>query len=147
MTNAPHPALRRLDPLIGTWRLAGRTLDSAEDNMTGIVTIEWLPGGFFMVQRGEIHFPAQGMNVQSLEVLAYDPESDTFPSMVYSNLDGAPASYQWDVRGTTVTHWTRGSKYIGTLSEDGKVLTGGWRPADEQEAQGFAYDATMTRVS
>jgi hypothetical protein len=28
----PDPALRRLDGLVGTWKITGRTLDSKEDN-------------------------------------------------------------------------------------------------------------------
>src|SRR5262245_1171642 len=82
----PDPALRRLDILVGGWDLRGRTLDTAEDNITGWVHFEWLPGGFFLQAVGEINF--KGNKVQSLEILAYDPETDTFPANVYSNIDG-----------------------------------------------------------
>ena len=147
MTEKPHPALARLEPLIGTWRLTGRTLDATEDNITGRVNIEWLPGGFFMVQRGEIAMPSFGLTVQSLEIIGYDPSSDTFRSTVYSDMDGMPATYFWDVQGKVVTHWTAGSKYTGAFSEDGKTLTGGWRPEGGPGTPGSAYDATMIRIA
>jgi hypothetical protein len=48
----PNPALKRLEVLVGTWDLRGRTLDTAEDNITGWVDFEWLQGGFFLEARG-----------------------------------------------------------------------------------------------
>jgi hypothetical protein len=99
-----------------------------------------------MQQRGEI--TVGGFTGQSLEILSYDPETDTFASMVYSSMDGAPMGYAWDVRGDVVTHWTKGAKYTGRFSEDGRVLIGGWRPDEGVESHaGNHYDATMTRVN
>ena len=141
----PHAALKRLDVLIGTWDLKGRTLDSDADNITGWNTFEWLPGGFFLKSTGEIDF--KGDKIQSLEIIGYDPSSDTFPSSVYSNMDGSILPYHWDVQGDRVTHSDKSSKYTGTLSEDGKTLSGGWRPKEgEKESPGNTYDAIMTRV-
>ncbi|MCC6455521.1 MAG: DUF1579 family protein [Caldilineaceae bacterium] len=141
----PDPALKRLDPLVGTWDLTGRTLGSPEDNISGRVIIEWLPGGFFLQQRGEMDF--MGFKAQSLEVIGYDPASNTFPSTVYSSMDGAPAPYHWDVQGNIVTHWTDGHKYTGTFSADGNTLAGGWRPDEgTEETAENRYDAVMTRV-
>lgn len=118
----PEPALKRLDVLVGKWDLRGRTLDAAEDNITGWVNFEWLPGGFFLQATGEIDF--MGTKVQSLEILGYDPETKIFPANVYSNMDGKVTKYYWDILGNTVTHWTKGSKYTGKLSEDGHILSG-----------------------
>jgi hypothetical protein len=117
----PDPALKRLDVLVGRWKLKGRTLDTAEDNIAGWVIFEWLPGGFFLEARGEINF--MGTKIQSLEILGYDPQTHIFPASVYSNMDGNVLQYYWDIRGNTVTHWTEGSKYKST------------------------YDAVMTRVN
>lgn len=142
----PHPALQRLQPLIGTWALTGRTLGSEEDDIKGQVVIDWLPGGFFQEQRGEIEIPAAGLKVQSLEIVGYDPQTDTFPSQVYASLGGEPGTYAWDVRGNVVTHWTNGSKYTGTFSAGGRTLSGGWRSDDGNTAPGSSYDAVMTRV-
>jgi len=141
----PNPALKRLDILIGTWDLTGRTLDSDEDNITGWNTFEWLPGGFFLKSTGEINF--KGALIQSLEIIGYDPENDTFPSSVYSNMDGKVLPYDWNVEGNTVTHSDKTSIYKGTLSGDGQTLSGGWRPKPgEAESSENSYDAVMTRV-
>jgi hypothetical protein len=62
----PDPALKRLERLVGTWALTGRTLDSDVDNISGQFTIEWMPGGFFMIQHGEWNFV--GMPMKTLEI-------------------------------------------------------------------------------
>lgn len=141
---APHPALARLEPLVGRWALTGRTPDAGTDNITGWLAAAWLPGGHFLELRGAIDF--KGFVVESLEVIGYDKASDTFASTVYSNVGAEPASYFWDVRENTVTHWTTGAKYTGTLSEDGSVLSGGWRPDGDAGEPGSDYDAVMTRI-
>jgi hypothetical protein len=141
----PDPALKRLERLVGEWEITGRTLDSPEDNIRGRVAIKWLPGGFFLQQRGAMEMT--GFTVESLEIVGYDPATDTFPSYVYSSLGGIPDLYHWDVQGDVVTHWTEGSTYTGTFSADGTTLSGGWRPEhDTAESAGNAYDAVMTRV-
>jgi len=142
---APGPALKHLDVLVGTWEMTGHTLDSEQENITGWNACEWLPGGFFLKSFGEINF--NGAMVQSLEIIGYDPASKTFPSSVYSNLGGDVLTYSWDVQGSTVTHADESSKYTGTLSADGKTLSGGWRPKKgAKEIAENAYDAVMSRV-
>lgn len=143
---SPHPALRRLDRLVGTWRITGRTPDAQDDDISGHVTIEWLPGGFFLQQRGEMAFG--NFRVYSVEIVGYDPSTDAFSSYVFSNMGEGPARYGWDVQGEVVTHWTEGAKYTGTFSEDGTTLAGGWRPDEGKEGpDNVAYDATMIRIA
>ena len=142
---APDLALKRLEKLVGTWNMTGRTLDSDVDNITGWNTFEWLPGGFFLKSFGEINF--KGDLIQSLEMIGYDPSTQTFPSSVYSNMDGRALPYSWDVQDNSIRHSDASSQYTGTFSEDGKTLSGGWRPKQgEKESPGSAYDAVMTRV-
>jgi hypothetical protein len=141
----PDPALKRLDKLIGTWELTGRTLDAKEDNITGRTTIAWIMGGFFLELRGEMEF--MGTKFESLEIIGYDPVTHTFPATVFSSMEGITRAYFWDVQGDVVTHWTEGSKYTGTFSDKGNTLAGGWRPAPGVEQNGGnTYDATMIRV-
>lgn len=141
----PNPALQRLERLVGTWIIEGRTLDSKDNNVSGRVSIDWLPGGFFLQQRGEIE--VMDFKVLSLEIVGYDPTTKIFPSYVYSNMGESVIRYYWDVQGDDVTHWTEGSKYTGRFSEDGNVLSGGWRPEKrEKKTPENTYDATMTRL-
>lgn len=61
----PDPALRRLDFLMGTWQLDGKTDPAFEGpamKVTGTYSFEWLHGGFFLAQRWDTVFgdPAGG---------------------------------------------------------------------------------------
>jgi hypothetical protein len=140
----PDRALKRLEKLIGTWRLSGRSLDSEHANIRGRVKIEWLQGGFFMAQRGWIRLGSS--RIHCLEIIGYDSQTKIFPSYVYSDLSGVPSRYHWDVRGDVVKHWTNGARYVGRFSEDGSRLIGGWRPEKgEKKTHVNTYDATMFR--
>ncbi|WP_440947360.1 DUF1579 family protein [Methanosarcina sp. T3] len=144
----PDPALKRLEGFVGTWSIKGRTLDSKVDNVSGRTTFEWLPGRFFLKQSFEADF--MGMKIQSLELIGYDPASDTFPSLVYSNLAGVPIPYRYDVKGKSVTITTDlggGARMTGKISEDGSTFSGGWRPNPGKGDPGnVAYDFVGTRI-
>ncbi len=78
-----------------------------------------------------------GMQIDALELIGYDPETDTFHSTVYSGFSPVPLPYRWDVRGDTVTievsYGPMDAKFTGDWREDG-TFAGGWRPnpgADE----------------
>ena len=144
----PDPALKRLEQFVGTWEVKGRTLDAEEDNVSGRLTFEWLPGGFFLQQRTELNFA--GYEVKGLEVIGYDPATDRFPSTVYSSMIGVPIPYEYDVQGNQVTirtDFNGGATYKGSFGEDGDSGSGGWRPDQGAGPGNVAYDITVRRVS
>jgi hypothetical protein len=142
---APDPSLKRLEKLVGSWEMKGRTLGSKEDNVFGRNTFEWLPGGFFLKQTIELNF--MGFKIQSLELIGYNPSTKAFSSSVYSNLTGIPLPYQWDIQGNTLKISVEGANFKGTFSDDGNTLSGGWRPEPGKEGPGnVAYDLSGTRV-
>ena len=128
----PNPAMQRLARLVGIWDIRGRTPDAAEDNILGRMTCEWMAGGFFLAQRGKIHFG--GATIESLEIIAYDPAHDNFPAHVYTNMSGTVLGYCWDVRGDTLTHWTAGNKYTArsAATEKSFPAAGGRRRASKE---------------
>jgi len=144
---APDPALRRFDRYVGTWDMAGRTLDSDVDNVRARATFAWLPGGYFLEQRFEADF--MGMQIASLEIIGYDPATGRFPSTVYANMAGTPLPYEWEVEGDEVTIRTEllGATFRGRWSADGSSFTGGWRPNPGREGPGnVPYDITGSRA-
>ena len=79
-----------------------------------------------------------GLQIDSLELIGYDPETDTFPSTVFSNLSPAALPYRWDVQGDSVTitvsYGPLNATFTGLWREGGTFFSGGWRPdhgADE----------------
>lgn len=144
-TQKPDPALKRLEVLAGKWEMKGRTLDSQEDNMTGEISGEWIAGGFFLQLTGWIRI--KEFEVQSVEIIGYDPVKKIFPSTAFGSMQGNPLPYEWHIQGRTVTHSGGGATYTGTISDDGKTITGGWRPdSGAKLSEGSAYDVTMYRV-
>jgi hypothetical protein len=110
---------------IGSW---------GETSIRGETAFRWLPGGFFLEQHVQLDF--MGLQIDSLELIGYDPETDRFPS-VFSNLAPTPLPYRYDVNGDDVTisvsYGPLDATFTGSWREDG-TFSGGWRPnpgADE----------------
>jgi hypothetical protein len=115
--------------------MEGNIVGSDETSIRGETAFRWLPGGFFLEQHVQLDF--MGLRIDSLELIGHDPESDTFPSTVFSNLSPAALPYRWDVQGDSVTitvsYGPLDATFTGEWREDG-TFSGGWRPnpgADE----------------
>jgi hypothetical protein len=132
----PDPALQRLDRFVGTWSMEGHLVGSDEIAIKGETTFRWLPGGFFLEQRGRLNF--LGMELETLELIGYDPENGTFPSTVFANIGPAPLPYRWEIDGDevkiSVSYGPLDAMFTGRFSDNDQAFGGGWRPnpgADE----------------
>jgi hypothetical protein len=149
--NLPQPdaALRRLDHLVGTWSMEGNLVGSDEKNISGETTFSWLPGGFFLEQRARIDF--MGLQIDALELIGYDAETDTFPSTVFSGFSPTPLPYKWDIKGEdvtiTVSYGPLDAAFAGSWRGDG-TFSGGWRPnPGADEAVNVPYDIGGHRLA
>jgi hypothetical protein len=147
---APDPALRRLDRFVGTWTMEGHLVGSDEITVRGETTFRWLPGGFFLEQHNTLSF--MGLEIDSLELIGYDPETGTFPSTVFSNLAPAPLPYRWELEEDTLTisvsYGPLDATFTGRWDEDGEGFRGGWRPnPGADETVNVPYDIGGHRVS
>jgi predicted enzyme related to lactoylglutathione lyase len=83
----PDPELRRLDPLLGTWRVQGQTRDSVLGPgvpVTSTETFHWLEGGYFLVSSYVTVFgdePAQ----KGVNHWGYDSAAERFRIVFFSN--------------------------------------------------------------
>lgn len=141
---APHPRLRDLDVLEGTWRVEGRDFTSGE-TFEGTMTRSWLPGGFFLVQQMEM----DGHPQTGTEYIGYDSATGSLRSMLFSNEGPGPfcsfaLEYFWEVSGNELTIWhgfrDSPAKFSGTIDRDARTVSGAW------EWPGGGYEATATRV-
>jgi hypothetical protein len=138
----PDPALRRLDRRVDSWVMKGNLVDSDDKNITGQTSFQWAASGFSLQQRVPIDF--MGLQLDSVELIGYDSDTDTFPSTVYSNFSPEPLPYRWDVRGNSVTisvsYGQLDSTFTGSWRKDG-TFEGGWRPnPGADETVNVAYD-------
>jgi hypothetical protein len=142
---APHPRLRDLEVLEGTWRLESRDPASGETSTATIIR-EWLPGGYFMTQRTE----TEGQPQVGMEYIGYDAATDSLRSMLFSGGGPGPfcsfaLEYFWDITGDQLTIWhgfkDSPAKFTGSIDRDARVVHGRW------EWPGGGYEATTTRLS
>ena len=128
--------------------MKGHFVGSDEQSIGGETTFRWLPGGFFLEQSIDLDFG--GLKIKSLELIGYDPESDRFPSTVFSNLSPVPLPYGWDVREESVTitvsYPPLDATFTGSWRGDG-TFSGGWRPnPGADETVNVPYDIGGHRV-
>jgi hypothetical protein len=92
-----------------------------------------------------------GLEIESLELIGYDQESETFPSTVFSNVSPAPLPYRWEVAGDAVTITVSDgplhATFTGSWREDG-TFSGGWRPnPGADESVNVPYDIGGHRLA
>ncbi|WP_022882479.1 DUF1579 family protein [Gryllotalpicola ginsengisoli] len=139
LPDAPDPALRRLEPLVGTWEISGSLVQ-------GRVRFEWMTGGFYLVQHVELARP--GRELIGVEYIGYDEDTGTLRSHFMDN-HGADFTYTWDVQGRELYTWfgQKGSDnfFHGRFSQDGDRYDGAWQWPDGHGGTG-GYSATGIRV-
>ncbi|MDJ0356670.1 DUF1579 family protein [Paenarthrobacter sp. PH39-S1] len=141
----PDASLKGLQSLLGSWTLKGHLTGSDEENITGITTFKWLPGGFFLQQDAEINF--MGMLIESREIIGYDAHSATLKSYVFSNLSPDPWPYEWEVDGDEliirVDYGALNATFTGSIS----TFTGAWAPNPGADpAANVAYEIRSERA-
>jgi hypothetical protein len=153
---SPDPALKRLQPLVGTWTLEGHAIGSDDYNIKGTTRFQWLhkkddrETGFFLQQDMEMDYA--GKLIVAHELIGHNPKSGAFSSFVYSNMAPDPWPYEWDMQGDewtiSIRHGPMNASFKGKLSADGNSFTGGWRPNPGADAKiNSAYDVKGTRTA
>jgi hypothetical protein len=91
-----------------------------------------------------------GMQIDSLELIGYDPKTKTFPSTVYSNMSPTPLPYRWDVGDDTVTisvsYGPLDATFNGAFSEARASVEDGVRTRGADETVNVPYDISGRRV-
>jgi hypothetical protein len=124
--DAPPAELKLLDLLTGKWSAVGESMPDTPvpGRMEVSDTYEWYPGGFFLLNRGELKVDGKEVN-RHLWIFGYDSESGTWPVHAFDNR-GNFRLYEgrWQGRRLTLAgKWERGwTEY----SEDGTSFTSHW---------------------
>ena len=139
LPKTPHPKLKTLEPLIGKWKLTGPDVE-------GEVTFEWMEGGFFLIQKFDLH--QAGEHHKGVEYTGIDEETQTLRSRLM-DIDGSRFTYTYEIDGDTFHYWfgDKGSKIYSRskISADGNSFEGAWHWTNEDGTPG-GYEFSGTRV-
>jgi hypothetical protein len=141
----PDPDLRSLNRLVGTWKVSD---PSGKGGPQGIVTYEWIEGGFFLLQRYDLDHG--GRKLKGIEIIGHEHAFGAEPgkdlkSRVYDTA-GNTLYYVYELDNDTLTIWggEKGSpaRFKCKFSDDGNSCVGGWKYQN-----GGGYESAMTRIS
>jgi hypothetical protein len=95
----PDPMLKRLDRLVGTWKITG--------GAQGKVAYEWMEGGYFLIQRVDLE--QNGMKIKGVEIIGHERKfgeglSEEIKSRFYDNM-GDTFDYVYELNGDSLTIW------------------------------------------
>lgn len=101
----PGPLHEQLTPFIGRWKVKGKNAPLAPDapstEVTGEETYEWLPGGFFVLNRWDRRLGHDGRHIGT-GILGVGPSEQAYTSDSFDNL-GYHRHYELSVAGRV---WT-----------------------------------------
>jgi len=153
----PDPELRRLEPLLGTWRAEDHTQDSVLGPGVPVASTEsfhWLDGGYFLVQPYETTFGDEPTQ-KGINYWGYDSQTKRFGIIFFSNngpFTEAGNRYQGEVAGRTLT-FEGPARFQYELDDGGRIklnadgtLTVAWWLRDQNGDWEPWMNNTFTRV-
>jgi hypothetical protein len=139
-----NPALTKLQPFIGEWQSEAR--QNGQPIGQGKAVFEWLEGGAFLIQRttAEPPFPS------ATGIIGADDTTGAY-CMVYSDSRLVTRIYQMSLSDNVWTLWRDDpdfpQRFTGTLSADGRTITGAWEKKSEDGSHWEKdFDLTYTKL-
>jgi len=139
LPKTPNPALKKLEPLVGKWKITG-------DDVDGEVRFEWMEGGFFLIHHFDL---IQGGRQKGVEYIGFDEDTQTLRSRLMQT-NGSNFTYTYNLEGDTLWVWF-GDKDSdnfsrSTFSDDGNSYTGCWQwTTADGKKHGYEYTGTRIR--
>lgn len=150
MTQSPvqHRTIEGLERFIGTWQVDGHAGEGAPGaagaRMTGIESYEWLPGGYFLVNRWDRRvgpFQHTGMGIIGQDDASTECSTQSFDNM------GFARRYRTTVEDGVMTLSGTWERARIAVSEDGAALSIHWERSLDGESWLPLCDLTGTRVA
>jgi len=136
-----------LEPFVGLWNTTGLIKgNSGEPDIAinGTDVYEWLPGGFFLLHRVDVHMGED--RAQSIEIIGFDPAFNQYTMFSFDHLGNAgrmEARLQdgiWTFEGPTM-------RFTGSFSDKGNTLSGIWEQSDDDENWRHWMDIMLSRAT
>lgn len=149
-----HPALRRLEVLVGEWDV--QTIIESQDLGRVWSTFEWVEGGAFLVQRTDADLPddipddwKNNAPFPVTSIIGLDDTSDRF-TMLYSDGREVYRVYEMSLNDGVWKIWRNvpgfHQRFEGTFSEDGRTITAHWDFSPDGETWRKDFDLVYTKA-
>lgn len=145
-------ALEALAPLVGEWRMTVAFKDMPPADVGAHVSFSWLPGERFLIQRWEVPIPEAP---DGIAIIGADPASAGNYLQHYFDTRGVARVYKMSFRDGVWKLWRDepdfspldfSQRYTGTVSDDGRTITGAWEICHDGTAWEHDLDLTYTRA-
>jgi hypothetical protein len=135
-------ALRRLEPLVGTWELETRGAGGEPWPGAGRVTFQWHDSWAHLIQRTTIEVPDAP---DAIAIIGCDAANGTY-FQLYADGRGVCRVYNMSIGEGEWTLWRDGppfaQRFTATISDDGDTIAGRW---DKDDPPGtFTTDFYLT---
>lgn len=148
ITKPATPGIKQavLEPFVGLWNTTGQIKgNSGEPDIpiNGTDVYEWLPGGFFLLHRVDVHMGEE--RAQSIEIIGFDPAVDLYTMFSFDHQGNAgrmQARLQdgiWTFEGPTM-------RFTGHFNDKGNTLSGIWEQSADGKNWQHWMDITLTRA-
>jgi hypothetical protein len=147
-----HPALARLDVLVGRWTVRVKV----EGVGTAWTEFAWQDDGLFLRQRSDADpVPAtappgwrENAPFPVTAVIGLDDAAEEF-TMLYADARGVHRVYQMTFAGNTWTMWRNApgfnQRFIARLSPDGNTFDGGWEMSEDGQTWNLDFELSYVR--
>jgi hypothetical protein len=144
-------SLEALEPLVGNWSMVP-TFKGMPPAETGApVSFEWLSGRRFLIERWEVPVPEAP---DGIAIIGADPNSAGNYLQHYFDSRGVARVYKMSFEGGVWKLWRDepdfsplefSQRFTGTLSDDGRTITGAWEISRDGEVWEHDFDLIYTK--
>ena len=140
-------ALRKLERLVGEWRLEAIGADGKPWPGEARATFEWHPSGAHLVERSTADLPQAP---DSVSIIGCDAATGTYVQL-YSDERGVCRVYEMSIDDRVWKLWREAApfaqRFTGVFSDDGNTITGFWEMAEDLVNYQKDFDLIYRRVT
>jgi hypothetical protein len=139
-------ALKKLEPLVGEWRLMATAPGGEPWPGEARASFEWHQSGAHLVARSSIDVPEAP---DSISIIGCDAANGTYYQL-YSDDRGVCRVYTMSIGNGDWKLWRDGQpfpqRFTGRILEDGSRIVGRWEKAEDGTNYTADFDLTYIRV-
>jgi hypothetical protein len=140
-------ALKRLEPLLGEWRVTATPPGGAPWSGEGRTTFEWHDSGAHLVERSTVDIDGVPDGVS---IIGCDAANGTYYQL-YSDDRGVCRVYRMSIDGSEWKLWREGEpfaqRFTGRFTDGGRTIAGRWELAEDGTNYETDFDLTYTRIA